>query len=251
MQRVKLSLAYDGTEYSGWQVQKNTTATIQEQVENVIKKYDPGLERVKGACRTDAGVHAKDQIAHFDMTVDIPEDRIALAINGDLPEDIICWRAERVKSDFHSRYDASAKTYRYRIDNGEFPHIFNHRYTYFYYKDLKLKPMKKAAAYLLGENDFSSFRSKGCYSNKPVRKIFQAEVYRSNNREIWIDITGSGFLYNMVRIIAGTLIEVGLEKREPRDMKTIIEAKDRKKAGYTAAACGLTLTKIYYEENFA
>ncbi len=251
MQRVKLYIAYDGTDYSGWQMQKNTDATIQQQLHRVIKNYDPGLTDVKGACRTDAGVHARAQIAHFDMTVDIPEDRIALAINGDLPEDIICWQAEKTADDFHSRFDARAKTYRYRIDNGDFPQIFKHRYSYFHYKDLQVVPMQKAAAHLVGEKDFSSFRSQGCYSNNPVREIFRAEVYQPNDRDIWIEITGSGFLYNMVRIIAGTLIEVGLEKREPEEMKTIIKAEDREAAGYTAAACGLTLTKIYYEENFA
>lgn len=251
MQRVKLFIAYDGTDYSGWQIQKNTKYTIQQQLQDVIQRYDSSLDSVKGACRTDAGVHARAQIAHFDMSVDIPENRIALAINGDLPEDIVCWRAENVKDDFHSRYDAQAKTYRYRIDNGDFPHIFKHRYSYFHYKDLQVGLMQKAAAYLEGEKDFSSFRAKGCYSNNPVREIFRAEVYQPDNREIWIEITGSGFLYNMVRIISGTLIEIGLEKREPEEMKAIIQAQDREAAGYTAAACGLTLTKIYYKENFA
>ena len=249
-QRVKLYIAYDGTDYSGWQIQKNTDATIQQHLEEVIGEYDPEFERIHGACRTDGGVHARAQVAHFDMSVDIPEERIALAINGDLPRDIVCWQAEKVRDSFHSRYQARAKTYRYRIDNGEFPRIFTHRYTHFQYQPISLVPMKEAARYLPGEKDFSSFKAKGCSSSHPVRKIYGAEVYSGPDEEIIIEITGSGFLYNMVRIIAGTLIEIGLEKRESEQMEEIIESRDRRAAGFTAPACGLTLEKVYYSEDF-
>ncbi|SDL84354.1 tRNA pseudouridine(38-40) synthase TruA [Halarsenatibacter silvermanii] len=246
MQRVKLHLAYDGTEYSGWQIQKNTDHTIQEHLERVISRYDPEFKRVYGACRTDAGVHALNQIAHFDMSVDIPEDNIATALNGDLPEDIVCWDAEKAAEDFHSRYDATGKIYRYRIDNGSFPHIYHHRYSAFFYEDLDLFSMQKAVRYLPGKKDFSSFRAKGCSSSTPIREIFSAEVYPQKDEEIWIEVSGSGFLYNMVRIIAGTLIEIGRGKISPAEMEKIIASKSREAAGFTAPAAGLTLVEIFY-----
>ncbi len=250
MQRVKLHLAYDGTDYSGWQIQKNTDATIQQKLEEVIGKYDSSLKRVHGACRTDAGVHAREQVAHFDMSEDIPEERIPLALNGDLPRDIICRGAEMVSDEFHSRFDARGKIYRYRLATGDYPRIFSHRYTHFMKDCLQVSAMKRAVKYLIGKKDFSSFRARGCSSTSPVRKIFDARVERREQKEVHIDIAGSGFLYNMVRIIAGTLIEIGRERMSPGEMENIINARDRSRAGFTAPACGLTLVRVFYEEEF-
>ncbi|MFW6377787.1 MAG: tRNA pseudouridine(38-40) synthase TruA [Bacillota bacterium] len=249
MGNVKVIVSYDGSNYSGWQRQKNTSETIQEKLENVVNQFHKDKSIVYGASRTDAGVHAKGQVFNFDLKVDIPLNRLPQAFNSELPNDIVCLNAEYVSDEFHSRYDAEAKKYIYRIDNNLFRDVFMRKYAYHIYMDLDLDSMLKSVKYLLGEHDFSAFRAKGCRSKNPIKKIYKADFYEEANKIYALEIIGTGFLYNMMRIIAGTVIEIGKRKRSYKDMKEILCSKNRSNAGFTAPAKGLTLEKIYYSVN--
>ncbi|MGM0421171.1 MAG: tRNA pseudouridine(38-40) synthase TruA [Bacillota bacterium] len=246
MKRVKVTVSYDGTEYSGWQVQKNTSETVQEKLEKVVNKFHNAPTRIIGASRTDAGVHAQGQVFHFDLKVNIPISRLPQAFNSELPDDIVCLKAEKVENNFHARFDAKRKKYIYKIDNNYYPDVFMRHYSYHIYQSLDIESMRSAIAYLAGEKDFSAFQAKGCKSNSSVREIYKAEIKTHNENTFYIEILGSGFLYNMMRIIVGTLIEIGKNKRFIEDMDRIIRSKSRDKAGFTAPAKGLTLEKIYY-----
>ncbi len=243
MRRVMLTVAYDGTNYHGWQIQSNGE-TIEGILNRCLSELLGEEIAVIGASRTDAGVHALGNLAVFDTDSVIPADKIAYALNGRLPEDIKIQKSEEVAKDFHPRHCDSRKTYEYRIYCAAFPMPVKRLYSYFTYVPMDTCLMRQAAEYLVGTHDFRSFCSVDTQAETTVRRIDSIEV-REENKEIVIRITGNGFLYNMVRIIAGTLMEVGRGRIKPQEIQAILEAKDRQAAGPTAPACGLTL--IGYE----
>lgn len=242
--RVMLKVAYDGTNYHGWQLQPNAV-TIESVLNECLSELLKEDIKVIGASRTDAGVHALCNIAVFDTNSRMPAEKISYALNQRLPEDIKIQQSLRVADDFHPRHHNSMKTYEYRILNTEFPIPSERLYSYFTYVPLDISLMQEAAAYLEGEHDFKSFCSVNTDVESTVRLIYQIQVEKQNNM-IVIRITGNGFLYNMVRIIAGTLMEVGKGKIAPIDIRSILEAKNRESAGPTAPANGLTLTEYRY-----
>lgn len=245
MKRVMLTVAYDGTAYSGFQVQDNAP-TIEEELNRCLKDLLKEDIKVIGGSRTDSGVHALCNVAVFDTATRIPGEKISYALNQRLPEDIRIRKSEEVAAYFHPRHCSSRKTYEYRIINAEFPIPTKRMYAYFTYVPLNADRMREASAYLIGEHDFKSFCSSGSRVESTVRTIYSLQVIGAeakgiNAGEIIIRITGNGFLYNMVRIIAGTLMESGKGLWEPVHMRDIIEARDRNAAGPTAPANGLML----------
>ena len=244
MKRVKLTVAYDGTNYCGWQVQPNGI-TVQEVLNQCLSEFTGENIETIGASRTDAGVHALGNVAVFDTEMRMPGDKFSFALNQRLSEDIRIQKSEEVDADFHPRYVKSQKTYEYRILNCRFPIPTERFYSHFTYIPLDVDKMKEAASYLIGEHDFKSFCGTGAQVKTTVRTVKEIQIEKSGDR-ITIRITGEGFLYNMVRIIAGTLMHIGGGLYPPEKMKEILEAKDRKKAGPTAPARGLTLMKIQY-----
>ena len=243
--RICLTVAYDGTAYCGWQVQKNGR-TIEEELNRAVTALTGEETQVIGASRTDAGVHGLGNIAVFDTHFRIPVEKFPYALNQRLPEDIRVRDAREVEPSFHPRRCKSKKTYEYHILNAAFPDPVRRLYSYFTYTPLDVMRMREAAAYLVGEHDFASFCSAGSHADTTVRTIYDLSVARSGE-EIVIRVTGSGFLYNMVRIIAGTLMEIGKGRMEPEKMQEIMQAKDRAAAGPTAPACGLILMEIFCE----
>lgn len=244
MKRVMLTVAYDGTNYHGWQIQPNG-----ETIESVLNRCLSALLREKieviGASRTDSGVHALGNIAVFDTDTTIPPEKISYALNARLPEDIRIQESKEVAGDFHPRHCDSRKTYEYRIYNARFPMPTERLYTYFTYTPLNIDKMREAAGYFIGTHDFKSFCSVDSQAENTVRMLEYVEVKQTDSRII-IRVAGRGFLYNMVRIMAGTLIEIGRGRMEPREIPRILEAKDRNAAGPTAPACGLTLMKYEF-----
>ena len=243
MKRVKLVVAYDGTAYHGWQIQPGAR-TIEGELNRTLSELLQEEIQVIGASRTDSGVHALCNVAVFDTDTRIPAEKLSYALNQRLPEDIRIQSSCEVEADFHPRHCDSRKTYEYRILNREFPLPTKRLYSYFTYVPLDVSRMEKAASYLIGEHDFKSFCATAAVVESTVRTLYEASVIRETD-EIVIRVCGNGFLYNMVRIIAGTLMEVGRGNLEPERMKEILEAKDRAAAGPTAPACGLTL--VNYE----
>lgn len=244
--RVKLVVAYDGTAYHGWQIQPNAV-TIEGILNEKLTELLGEEITVTGASRTDAGVHSLGNVAVFDTETKIPADKISYALNQRLPEDIVIQDSTEVSPDFHPRFCDSRKTYEYRILNRKFPIPTMRKDTYFYYRPLDVAAMQKAAAYLIGEHDFKSFCTVGAQVETTVRTIYEITVKQEEDL-IKIRVTGNGFLYNMVRILAGTLILVGIHEKKPEDMKDILAALDRAAAGPTAPACGLTMMGICYEK---
>lgn len=245
MKRVKLIVAYDGTNYHGWQVQDNGI-TIEEVLNRTISELVQEDIKVIGASRTDAGVHACGNVAVFDTESRIPGDKFSFALNQRLPEDIRIQESCEVDADFHPRYADTVKTYEYNILNRRFELPSKRLYASFCYYPMDIERMNQAAAYLVGEHDFKSFCSAGTQVQTTVRTIYAVNVTKEDDM-VHIRITGNGFLYNMVRIIAGTLMQVGTGLMEPEQVKGILEARDRSKAGPTAVAKGLTLVEIRYE----
>jgi len=238
-------IAYDGSRYYGWEHQPNTELTIQGKLENVLSVMTGKEIEVIGAGRTDAGVHAKGMVANAHMDTDMSEQEICDYMNRYLPEDI-CVREVRVASDrFHSRYNAMGKTYCYTCYIGDLKPVFNRKYVYIPDKKPDVELMKKAAAYLVGEHDFKSFCGNPKMKKSTVREIYDIDISVSGS---YLNLTyhGSGFLQYMIRILSGTLLEVGIGKRSPESMKELIELKDRSKAGFTAPAKGLCLIKVDY-----
>ncbi len=244
MKRVKLTVAYDGTNYCGWQVQPNGI-TIQEVLNQCLSEFTGEKIETIGASRTDAGVHALGNVAVFDTEMRMPGDKFSFALNQRLPEDIRIQKSEEVDVNFHPRYIKSQKTYEYRILNHRFPIPTERFYSHFTYIPLDIEKMREAAEYLVGEHDFKSFCGTGAQVKTTVRTVKEIQIEKNEDR-ITIRITGEGFLYNMVRIIAGTLMDIGGGLYPPEKMQEILEAKDRKKAGPTAPARGLTLMEIQY-----
>lgn len=245
MKRVKLVVAYDGTNYHGWQVQDNGI-TIEEVLNRTISELVQEDIKVIGASRTDAGVHACGNVAVFDTESRIPGDKFSFALNQRLPEDIRIQESCEVDADFHPRYADTVKTYEYNILNRRFELPTKRLYAAFCYYPMDIERMNQAAAYLVGEHDFKSFCSAGAQVQTTVRTIYAVNVTKADDM-VHIRIAGNGFLYNMVRIIAGTLMQVGTGLMEPEQVKEILEARDRSKAGPTAVAKGLTLVEIRYE----
>jgi tRNA pseudouridine38-40 synthase len=245
MKRVKLVVAYDGTNYHGWQVQDNGI-TIEEVLNRTLSELVQEDIKVIGASRTDAGVHACGNVAVFDTESRIPGDKFSFALNQRLPEDIRIQESCEVDADFHPRYADTVKTYEYNILNRRFELPSKRLYAAFCYYPMDIERMNQAAAYLVGEHDFKSFCSAGAQVQTTVRTIYAVNVTKDDDM-VHIRITGNGFLYNMVRIIAGTLMQVGTGLMEPEQVKEILEARDRSKAGPTAVAKGLTLVEIRYE----
>ena len=244
MKRIKLTIAYDGTNYCGWQVQPNGI-TIEEVLNKTLSKLTGENILVIGASRTDSGVHAMGNVAVFDTESTIPAEKMAVALNQRLPDDIVIMKSEEVALDFHPRYCDCSKTYEYHIINSRIPIPTKRLTNYFVSYVLDIEKMRKAAAYLVGEHDFVSFCNVRTDVENTVRTITSLDILTDGNKII-IRITGNGFLYNMVRIIVGTLIRVGRGFYEPEQVKEILEAKNRMAAGVTAPAHGLILVKIDY-----
>lgn len=241
--RVCLTVAYDGTNYHGWQIQPNGI-TIESELNRCLTQLFGETIEVIGASRTDSGVHALGNIAVFDTSARMPAEKIAYALNQRLPEDIRIQKSEEVPAEWHPRHVESRKTYEYRIYRGTFPMPVKRLYTLFTYHTLDVERMRDAAAYLEGEHDFASFCQVGAQVLSTVRTVYNVEILEQQE-DLVIRVCGNGFLYNMVRIIAGTLMEVGQGKKEPEDILRILEARDRSAAGPTAPAHALTL--IRYE----
>lgn len=244
MRRVKLTIAYDGTNYCGWQIQPNGI-TIEEIVNKALSKLTGEKIVVIGASRTDSGVHAMGNVAVFDTETTIPPERVAMAVNRILPEDIVVVKSEEVPLDFHPRYCDCEKTYEYHIVNTRIPIPTKRLTNYFVSYELDLDKMREGASYLIGEHDFASFCNIKTDVESTVRTVKELEILE-NGEEITIRISGNGFLYNMVRIIVGTLIRVGRGFYEPVQVKEILEAKNRKAAGVTAPPHGLMLMEVRY-----
>lgn len=244
MKRIKLTVAYDGTDYCGWQIQPNGI-TVEEVLNRNLSELTGEEITVTGASRTDSGVHAQGNVAVFDSDTTIPPERIAYAVNRKLPEDIVVIRSEEVPGDWHPRYQETEKTYEYHILNREMPDPVRRRDTYFVSYPLDLEAMRRAAAYLKGEHDFRSFCNVHTDVQDTVRTIYDLDIIRSGDL-VTVRIRGNGFLYNMVRIIVGTLVRVGRGFYFPGQVKEILEAKERTSAGVTAPPQGLVLVKIDY-----
>lgn len=247
MKRVMLTVAYDGTNYCGWQVQPNGV-TIEGELNKALSELLGEEIAVSGASRTDAGVHALCNLAVFDTETRIPADKISFAVNRRLPDDIRIQKSQKVSDGFHPRRCGTKKTYVYRIYNAVFPNPLTRQSAHFTYVPLNVDAMREALSYLVGEHDFKSFCTVGTEVLSTVRTIYTGDIREypfSAGKMIEIRVTGNGFLYHMVRIIAGTLLEAGQGKMPPGQIKEILRKKNRGAAGPTAPACGLTL------ENYA
>jgi len=291
LRNICLLVSYDGTRYHGFQTQPDGN-TIQDRLEDAIRKLTGEEVRVTGSGRTDAGVHARGQVAHFHTSSRIPAERWALALNSRLPGDIVVLGAAEVDPSFHARRDAVSKTYRYTVNTRRFPDVFRRRYEYHHPTPLDCAAMREGLCHLVGEHDFTSFASTHSAAPHHVRTIFSARLIvepeggpggaadtsdgladtqggqdvglhgggtggAAGNAApekvrglIHLELTGNGFLYNMVRIIVGTLLEVGEGKRPPDEIAEILAAKDRSLAGPTAPAHGLVLWRVDYDERW-
>lgn len=254
MKRIKLTVAYDGTAYHGWQLQPGAV-TIESELNRALSELLGTQIQVIGASRTDSGVHALCNVAVFDTQARMPAEKFTYALNQRLPEEIRVRHSEEVTLDFHPRHCDSIKTYEYRIFNAEFAQPVKRLYSHFTYVPLDVARMERAGHYLEGTHDFKSFCSVHTQAETTVRTVLSVDVTETRNegvtgieRDICIRVSGTGFLYNMVRIIAGTLMEVGQGKREPEEIPDILEACDRAKAGPTAPANGLTLVDYRFAE---
>ncbi len=240
----RVTLSYDGTNYSGFQIQENALA-IQEVLESCLQKLFGHPLRITAAGRTDAGTHAKEQVINFFAAPLIPPARLPLAMNGILPWDIVVTGAGMDKESFDARRDASGKFYSYTIDNGKYPDVFWRRFAWHVYDSLEIQPMREAAAFLVGEHDFQAFQAAGSAMENTVRRIDRLTMEREG-RFIRFEVEGNGFLYKMIRNIVGTLVEVGCSRKRPGEMKDILKSRDRRAAGITAPARGLCLEEVFY-----
>ena len=244
MRHIKLIIEYDGRGFNGWQKQPNKL-NIQGEIERAIKEVTGEEVELNASGRTDAGVHAISQVANFKTESNIDINKIPLALNSKLKKSIIIKKAEEVDLNFHARYNAKGKKYRYIINNSLVGSAIYRDLEYNFPIKLDVEKMKHSAKYFEGEHDFKAFRSSGTSNKNSVREIYKVEIKEENERII-LEFTGNGFLYNMVRIMVGTLMDVGLGKIKPESIKDIIDSKERTKAGKTAPAQGLYLVEVYY-----
>ncbi|MFQ3546457.1 tRNA pseudouridine(38-40) synthase TruA [Halobacillus rhizosphaerae] len=246
MKRVRFKIEYDGTKFSGYQIQHNGR-TVQEELEKALSKLHKGKPiKISASGRTDAGVHAKGQVIHFDTPLELAEFNWKSALSSLLPDDIQIAAVDEVDADFHSRYDAREKEYRYYVWNAQDPDFFRRHYTCHIRRALNIEAMRDACTLIEGEHDFTSFCSaKTNIKGSKVRTITEARIAASGSELVFI-FKGTGFLYNMVRILVGTILEVGLEERSIDDIPRIIQKRDREAAGKTAPSRGLFLWKVDY-----
>jgi tRNA pseudouridine38-40 synthase len=245
MQRYKCTISYDGTFFSGYQIQPGKR-TVQSEIEGALLKIHKGMPvKITASGRTDAGVHAKGQVIHFNSHLAIPQEKWVYALHSLLPEDIAIVRVEKVDSKFHARFDTTGKEYRYIVNLSAERNPFTRHYVYQYAYPLNIDSMKKAATHLVGTHDFTSFCSAKTEIEDRVRTIFDIEILK-NGDQIIFHFIGNGFLYNMVRILVGTLLEIGNGQKNPEDIMEILERKDRTLAGKTAPAHGLYLWEVHY-----
>lgn len=250
MRNIAMIVSYDGAAYEGYQSQPSGN-TIQDKLEEAIQHLTRERVKIHGSGRTDAGVHARGQVVNFHTKSRIPIERWPLAINTRLPDDIVVSHAQEMPEAFHARRSAKLKTYRYTLQNSSFPNVMTRNWSLHLYRLLDIDAMKEGISYLTGQHDFTSFCSTGASGESRVRTIYMAKVEEQPSaqgigKEIVIELTGNGFLYNMVRIIVGTLILVGQQQLEPVKVREILEARDRSKAGPTAPPHGLQLWNVEY-----
>ncbi len=246
MRNIKLTLAYDGSAYHGYQLQANTAMTIQQMVEERLSPIFCQPIRLNGAARTDAGVHAYGQVVNFTTTGTIPAERIAMAAKAVLPPDIVVVGASEESMDFHARRSAHSKIYRYRILNTRPPNPFERNYTWHCIAKLDTALMHQAAQAVVGTHDFSAFRATGGAPVSPVRTMFAVSCRELDNAIIEFEFWGTGFLYHMVRNLVGTLVKVGRHRLTPADFAGILAGRDRRAAGMTAPPQGLFLVEVKY-----
>lgn len=239
-----LTLGYDGTEYHGFQRQENAV-TIQEIIETAIKKVTGETVSITGCSRTDAGVHAMEYVCNFRTESSVPADKFCFALNSFLPDDVSCMASCEVDMDFHARYSAKSKTYTYTIFNAPHRNPVLCRFAWHYPIKIDIEKMKIAAKAIVGTHDFTAFMASGGQQKTTVKTVNFLNVTTNENR-IFIEINADGFLYNMVRIIAGTLVYAGVGKLSPDEIPDIIESGDRVRAGITAPPQGLCLKKVIY-----
>ena len=244
MRNIKLTLSYDGSRYHGFQIQKNGI-TVQQTLEEAIGSVTGEKISVTGCSRTDAGVHALEYVCNFRTDTKIPDEKLPFAINAHLPQDIACTVAQTADEDFHARYSAKSKIYVYKIHNSPHRNPITGRYSWHYPVRLDTDKMKAATEFFVGQHDFTAFMASGGQQKTTVKNIYSLAVENDGN-EITVTIHADGYLYNMVRIITGTLVYVGNGKIDFSDIPEIIQSKDRTRAGITAPPEGLALKKVFY-----
>lgn len=244
MRNIKLTIEYDGKDFNGWQKQPNKL-NIQGEIERAIGEITGEKVELNASGRTDAGVHALAQVANFRTNSNIPVEKIPIALNTKLKRSIRILKAEEMEERFHSRYNCKKKTYRYIINNSENGTAIYRNLEYNFSQKLDIEKMKEAVKYFIGEHDFKGFKASGTSSKNSVRTIYSAKVYKENEKVI-IELTGNGFLYNMVRIISGTLLDVGIGKIKPDEIEEIIKSGNRERAGKTLPPQGLYLVNVEY-----
>ncbi|PKM80540.1 MAG: tRNA pseudouridine(38-40) synthase TruA [Firmicutes bacterium HGW-Firmicutes-14] len=245
MRNIKVLIEYDGTNYHGFQKQGGGLPTIQQVLEEALETLLKHPVNVIGAGRTDAGVHARGQVINFVTECRIPVDRIALALNSLLPEDIIARETEEVDKSFHARFSALSKVYRYHIYNSRIPSAFHRNFSYHVPQKLDVEKIREAARYIVGIHDFSAFRAAGSKAKTSVRNVMKLEVdYKPPH--LYLTIEADGFLYNMVRIITGTLLYVGKGKLSPEEVRIMVKSGCREEAGPTVPSQGLCMMEVKY-----
>lgn len=254
-QRWKLTIQYDGTHYSGWQLQPDGVPTVQEKIEQAIFKFCGQNLRITVAGRTDAGVHAHGQVCHFDLDYGdraLTPLKLIQALNAHLLEtSISVIHAEKVNDEFHARFGAINKLYRYRMVIRRAPPVLDQSFVWHYFKDLDIDAMKEGAKYLIGHHDFTSFRDAACQAKSPVKTLDRLDLFHEpyddfGGIHLWFEIEAQSFLHHQCRNMVGTLFNIGKKKIEPTDIKDILEARNRANAGVTAPAKGLSLVRIDY-----
>ena len=244
MRNIRLDICYDGTRYRGWQRLANQENTIQEKLERTLSRILGEPIEISGSGRTDAGTHAEGQVANFHCNSTMPPDEILMELRKYLPEDIGIYSCKNVSPRFHARLNAKTKTYRYRVWTGENPCVFDRKYVYICRENFDLEAMRHSAVYFLGEHDFSAFCAKKNMKKSTIRFIERLQIERTDN-ELIFTITGNGFLHHMVRIIVGTLLEVGRGVRDPDSIPNLFGAP-RSESGELIPACGLCLMEVNY-----
>ena len=251
VQRYKCTVQYDGTNYVGYQIQKNGN-TVQAEIQKALKKMLKGqIIQIQGSGRTDSGVHANGQVIHFDCPVDIEPVHLQRALNSILPPDILILEAMRVNQNFHARFGAKGKKYVYRVDLNRFPDPFKRLYTLHHPYRMNIEHLQIAMSKLVGEHDFTSFCSTKTTKEDKVRTVYEAScVVDEEKNELVFTFVGNGFLYNMVRIFVGTGLQIADGIRPPEEIDRLLEIKDRNEAGPTASGQGLYLMEVYYDHQF-